>query len=135
MTMDLQTAQTILKPFVCNDGPIALTEAERSQTQAALLHLVQAADFLTLGVCADDLTGAIAGLNQFLHGLEIGQTVEQPPDLKLQSGCYIKHNTRREVSLFDDYDGPYRGILIGFQSDLADGFMGTYGHFPLDLFA
>ena len=34
----------------------------------------------------------------------------------------------------DDYIGKYRGVLVSCQSE-DDKIVGTYGHFPLDLFS
>ncbi|MFZ4729223.1 MAG: DUF1824 family protein, partial [Pseudanabaena sp.] len=34
----------------------------------------------------------------------------------------------------DNYQGAYRGVLISLHTDFTDGYSGTHGHFPLDLF-
>lgn len=134
--LSLSEAQSYLKPFVCVEGPLTLSPPEKAQVQAALACLVAASDYLTLGICSDNLASAQITLEQYLQGFGQAQaggieTVSPAPE----QGCYLKYNTRRIAGYAEVYTGPYRGVLIAFQSDLAAGFVGTYGHFPLDLFA
>ncbi len=98
------------------------------------------ADFLTLGVCADQVDEGLTALNGYLAAL--GQSwradaapLAGTPVASTTDPVYLKGNTRTEKVYGDRYLGPYRGVLITCQSDFAEAVVGTYGHFPLDLFA
>jgi len=57
-----------------------------------------------------------------------------PEDQPELGAVYIKYNTQRQASYLDSYTGTYRGVLVSCQSE-NDQLVGTYGHFPLDLFS
>jgi hypothetical protein len=52
----------------------------------------------------------------------------------VEGAVYIKFNTQKKTYYLDSYTGSYRGVLVSCQSE-NDTLVGTYGHFPLDLFA
>ncbi len=47
---------------------------------------------------------------------------------------YLKYNSQKQSYYFDEYTGEYRGVLVAVQGENED-IIGTYGHFPLDLFS
>jgi hypothetical protein len=52
----------------------------------------------------------------------------------VDGAIYLKFNTQKKTYYLDSYTGSYRGVLVSCQSE-NDTLVGTYGHFPLDLFA
>lgn len=52
----------------------------------------------------------------------------------VDGAVYLKFNTQKMTYYLDSYTGSYRGVLVSCQSE-NDTLVGTYGHFPLDLFA
>ncbi|MDJ0594500.1 MAG: DUF1824 family protein [Pleurocapsa sp. MO_226.B13] len=50
------------------------------------------------------------------------------------SPVYLKFSTQKMSYYSSEYTGEYRGVLVSIQSE-DDLIAGTYGHFPLDLFA
>ncbi len=132
---DRDSAEQFLKRFVCHTGQEVLSTEEAEQTRAALLYLTGQSDYQTLGVCADSPAQAHQALLAFLAGLGHHDAVVDSEALESISGpVFLKYNTRQQSSYQSDYEGQYRGVLVTCQSDLADGVVGTYGHFPLDLF-
>jgi hypothetical protein len=109
--------------------------AERDQLVAALALLQAATDYQMFGVCAESQAGGLQGLQGYARhfGAEIPERLmaELPA---LNGSVYLKFNPRSQRLYVDTYTGTYRGVLISFQSDLTDGYNGTHGHFPLDLF-
>lgn len=133
-------AEKILHPFVCNQTPDSRPDAEWQPIRDALQVVTQQADFLTLGICADSSQAALAALQDYLLALAGDQepgtaaydfstapTGDQP--------VYVKVNTQRHSLHWDQYIGEYRGVLVTCQSQDVAQSGGTYGHFPLNLFA
>jgi hypothetical protein len=135
MVLTRDTAEAYLKRFVCEPGTPSLSPDEQIATREALLVLVQASDYQTLGICADTLQGAIAALNQYLSALGHPQQVQATELAAVAEPLYLKYNTRKATCYGDGYAGAYRGVLVTCQSDFDDGVFGTYGYLPLDLFA
>lgn len=109
-------------------------ETEADAIRSALTTMVDQADFITLGVCAENVDSAIAALNGYLSGLnqafELGPAeVEEPNE-----AVYVKFNTRTKTLYGDRYQGTERGVLVATQADYDTTICGVYGHFPLDLF-
>lgn len=123
-----------LAQFSCLHVPPQLDESERQSIREALLWFSELADYETIGVCA-------ASLEEGKHALE--QYVEvfaRPIKLDLPShegAVFLKFNTERGAWYLDDYTGASRGVLVSYHSGEPemDGLVGTYGPFPLDLFA
>jgi Domain of unknown function (DUF1824) len=111
------------------------TAEQRGQMREALQALQASADYLMLGVCAaEQLAGWQAVKSYAQHfGYEITAHLEQELP-QIAGAVYLKFNPRSQRLYVDSYTGQYRGVLVSFQSDLADGYSGTHGHFPLDLF-
>ncbi|NJM56605.1 MAG: DUF1824 family protein [Synechococcales cyanobacterium RU_4_20] len=128
------TADAFLQRFVCFEHEPQLDSTQACSVKEALLLLAGLSDFQTLGVCAASMETAVMALNSYLsalgHELQADMEVLPPID----GPVYLKCNTRSLGYYGDRYSGDYRGVLVSCQSDYSDGVVGTYGHFPLDLF-
>ncbi|QFZ91790.2 DUF1824 family protein [Synechococcus elongatus] len=134
MDTNWMAAEQRLQQYRCQTEAIDWSPTERQQVCADLRILVAAADFLTLGICAETSAAAQDALAMYWDALQ--QPALDPTDLPtIAEPCFLKANGRSGRLLLDPYEGDYRGVLITVHSDLADGPSGTYGHFPLDLFA
>ncbi|MEE3718746.1 DUF1824 family protein [Tumidithrix elongata RA019] len=113
--------------------PNSLTEPEI--VRKALLSLATASDYQIFGVCADSQIQGHLALKAYTKafGYEVPPTIGKASQ-NSEHGIYIKFNPRTNLCHEDTYSGKYRGVLVSYQSDFADGHCGTYGHFPLDLF-
>ena len=114
--------------------PISATPERCTQIREALDYLTKESDYHIFGVCANTIDDAL----QALHSLANHFNYELPPASDLPAiadGVYLKYNPRRPRYHFDNYKGAYRGVLISFHTDFSDGYSGTHGHFPLDLFS
>lgn len=130
---DYQAIRKRLARFSCLDTPPEMSDAERSEVRKALLQFSEAADYETLGVCADTLAVGQAAVERYVAVLS------RPIQLELDDRVgpvYIKFNTLKGAWYLDDYSGTSRGVLVSFHaSDPATDIVnGTYGPFPLDLF-
>ncbi len=112
------------------------TATQREQIQAALQALQASADYLIFGVCAEQSLAGQQALSSYAQHFGYEITAKLKQELPTITGpVYLKFNPRSQRLYMDSYNGPYRGVLVSFQSDLADGYSGTHGHFPLDLFS
>jgi Domain of unknown function (DUF1824) len=111
------------------------TAEQRTQIQAALQTLTAAADYQMFGVCAEQQLAGLQALQSYAQHFGYLLTEAMGQELPQVAGAvYLKFNPRSQRLYVDGYNGTYRGVLVSFQSDLADGYSGTHGHFPLDLF-
>ncbi len=129
-------AENLLKPFVCNDESGDRSDAEWKQVRDAILTLVKRSDFQTLGICANSSEQAMSALKSYLQAFgdrvdDLGTVSESNES----ESVYIKFNTQRRSIHRDRYSGDYRGVLVTCQSQDPSQSGGTYGHFPLNLFA
>jgi hypothetical protein len=128
---DFATAEKIL--WDLRDLDSGATAEECDQLRSALDTLAGAADYLMFGVCAGDQATALAALSSYAGHFGYDLPLEELPSLL--GTVYIKLNPRSNRYYIDVYKGEYRGVLVSFQSDVVNGYSGTHGHFPLDLFA
>jgi Domain of unknown function (DUF1824) len=131
--MTSQSAEALLRNH--EDLGAAATAAQRATICEALQVLTNAADYHIFGVCADSQTVGLDSLQAYARyfGYELAETfAQQFPSVS--GAVYLKFNPRTQRCLADSYSGTYRGVLVSFQSDFEDGYSGTHGHFPLDLF-
>jgi len=115
-------------------GKLDPSEAEADAIRSALATLVTQADFITIGICADDAGQAIAALNGYLSGLDQGFEFSEVEVEEPEQAVYVKFNTRTKTLYGDRYSGSERGVLVATQADYDSVICGVYGHFPLDLF-
>ena len=114
----------------------AASVEQRSRIRESLQILTKAADYHTIGMCADDRTIGLTALHSYAKYFGYDITADLVTALPTISGAvYLKFNPRSNRLYIDTYQGDYRGGLVSFQSDLADGYNGTHGHFPLDIFS
>jgi Domain of unknown function (DUF1824) len=108
---------------------------QRESIRQCLQILTKAADYHTIGMCADNQTIGLTALQSYAKYFGYDITADLVTALPTVNGSvYLKFNPRSNRLYIDTYQGDYRGGLVSFQSDLADGYNGTHGHFPLDLF-
>ncbi len=113
----------------------AASVEQRAEICQALEILTKATDYQLIGMCADDQTGGLAALHSYVKHFGYEITTNLVTALpSISEAVYLKFNPRSNHLYIDTYQGDYRGGLVSFQSDLADGYNGTHGHFPLDLF-
>lgn len=111
------------------------TAQQRTEIQAALQTLTAAADYHIFGVCAEQQAAGLQALQGYAQYFGYVLTATMGQDLPQIAGAvYLKFNPRSQRLYVDTYSGAYRGVLVSFQSEVADGYGGTHGHFPLDLF-
>ncbi|PZO44273.1 MAG: DUF1824 domain-containing protein [Pseudanabaena frigida] len=110
----------------------AATQERRNQICEALDYLTKQSDYHIFGVCADTTQEALSSLQNY--AAHFRYELPEADVLEISDGVYIKYNPRTRRYHSDNYKGLYRGVLISFHTDFADGYSGTHGHFPLDLF-
>ncbi len=132
--MTIQLAEKILWDF--KDLDQTATAEQRLQIRAALQTLTAEVDYQIFGVCADQQLVGLQALREYAHhcGHRLPATLVQELP-QLTGSVYLKFNPRSQRLYVDAYNGTYRGVLVSFQSDVVQGYSGTHGHFPLDLFA
>jgi hypothetical protein len=119
--MSIEEALKLLKEYGCIKLKIAQSSEEEEALRQAILLVNQGSESINLGICADNNEEGFKALKSYLQAL--GYPLPN-----------IKYNTQRQASYLDSYTGTYRGVLISCQSE-NDQLVGTYGHFPLDLFS
>jgi hypothetical protein len=133
MTNNLTIADAERILWELSDLDPAIADASsRLQICEALDYLTKQADYHIFGICADRTETAVKSMRAYATHFRY-----ELPDTQLPSiddGIYLKYNPRRLRYHADSYGGQYRGVLISFHTDFADGYSGTHGHFPLDLF-
>jgi hypothetical protein len=104
----------------------------RSQICEALDYLTRLADYHIFGICAETTESAFQSLQNYAAHFRYELPEAELP--AISEGVYLKYNPRSRRYHSDNYQGAYRGVLISFHTDFTDGYSGTHGHFPLDLF-
>jgi Domain of unknown function (DUF1824) len=132
--MTIQEADQALRKL--QDLGAKASDEDRVAIRQGLQILTAGADYHLIGMCADNQVEGLAALHSYVQhfGYEIGKNlVTALPSVT--GAVYLKFNPRSNRLYIDNYQGDYRGGLVSFQSDIADGYNGTHGHFPLDLFS
>ena len=131
----LTTNQAIdlLKSFSSIHVRILESDQEKQQLQQALQIITQQIDHQNFGICASNSQEGLASLTHYLKALGYGEVVNIGEIETYDAPVYIKCNTQKMTYYLDPYSGTYRGVLIACQSE-NDALIGTFGHFPLDLF-
>ncbi len=135
MASSLLQSQTLLNRFACNDRP-EISPEDSAAIRDALRDVVAAADFLTLGVCADSGTEGYAALANYLAALEIdtAATDTAAQESAISGPIYIKYNTQTAKHYDSDYPGNARGVLVCCHMSEPQLSSDMYGHLPLELF-
>ncbi|OKH17359.1 DUF1824 family protein [[Limnothrix rosea] IAM M-220] len=134
LSPELAAAIAILKEKSCLETPHIESETERETLRQNIRLVSQEADWENIGICADNAILALESVRQYLAALGYKNNFSADVTEWSDKPVYLKFNTQKMAHYFDDYDGIYRGVLIAIQSE-TDELQGTYGHFPLDLFA
>lgn len=112
----------------------AASSDQRSDIREALQTLMQVASYSIFGVCAANQTDGMVALRSYAQhfGYALADTIAPS---QVDGAVYLKFNPQTQRCHVDSYTGRYRGVLVSFQSGFADGYSGTHGHFPLDLYS
>jgi hypothetical protein len=131
--MEVEEALKILQEYSCIQIKRPESEEEKQTLRQALLLIASLSEYENLGICADNSRQGYSSLNNYLAAL--GYDVKLDPNSLPESdrSVYIKFNTQKMTHFLDSYSGTYRGVLISCQGE-DETILGTYGHFPLDLF-
>lgn len=108
-------------------------QVEKEQLRQAILLVTNLSESENVGICADNAQQGFAALKSYLAALGYQNTIEEDSIPSHQEAVYIKFNTSKMSHYLKEYTGKYRGVLVSCQSE-DDKIVGTYGHFPLDLF-
>lgn len=132
-TTDLtrQTAQALLRQFICIDSIPPEQMPAKHTIQQALLLMRDESDYQMLGICADTAEQAIATLRSYLKALGLE---ELPQPDAIAGVVYLKYNPKSGLCYLKPYEGHHRGVLISCQSADDGDVNETFGHLPLDLF-
>lgn len=134
LSPELEAAIAVLKQKSSIDTPTVTSEVERESIRQNLLFVCQEAEWENIGICAENATVAVASVRGYLQALGYKNDFEADIAEWAEKPVYLKFNTQKMAHYLDDYEGTYRGVLVALQSE-NDELTGTYGHFPLDLFA
>ena len=132
--LTLDEALKILNLYSCAQVKNTEVPVEKEQLRQALLLVTSLSESENLGVCADDAQQGLTALKGYLEALGYQSNLEPNPDSDNKEPVYIKFNTQKMSYYLDKYIGKYRGVLVSCQAE-DDKIVGTYGHFPLDLFS
>jgi hypothetical protein len=134
LSPELEAAIAILKEKSCIETPEIDSETERESLRQSILLACKEADWENIGICAENSAVAVQSVQQYLKALGYGEDIAIDVTEASEESVYLKFNTQKMSAYLNDYEGKYRGVLIALQSPEED-LQGTYGHFPLDLFA
>jgi hypothetical protein len=129
-----ETALKLLKEYSCIQIKQAESETEKENLRQAIKLITSLSEYENIGICADNYQQGFLALSSYLKalGYEANLNLDSLP--KGEDSVYIKFNTQKMNYYLDSYTGTYRGVLISCQGE-DDSIVGTYGHFPLDLFS
>ncbi|MBP0016730.1 MAG: DUF1824 family protein [Cyanobacteria bacterium SBLK] len=130
----LTDARQLLDSYSCIVPKIPTSETEARELRQALRLITARSESENLGVCADNSQQGYQSLADYLEALGYRVPFEITALESVDCPVYIKFNTAKMTHYLKTYEGEYRGVLISCQSE-EEEINGTYGHFPLDLFA
>ncbi len=131
--LSVDEALKILKDYSCLQIKIVDFEADKNKLRQAIKIVSSLCETENIGICADNFQEGFKTLESYLKSLGICKNLEKLATAPRQTPVYIKFNTETMSYYVDYYSGSYRGVLISCQSD-NHNLVGTYGHFPLNLF-
>jgi hypothetical protein len=132
--LSLEEALKILRFYSSLESKTVDSE-EKAQTLRHSIKLVTSfCEYENIGICADNSKQAVASLKNYLQALGYKKNLDLTSTKDQESPVYIKFNTQTMSYYLDKYLGDYRGVLISCYADENDNIVGTYGHFPLNLF-
>lgn len=122
-----------LKKYSCIEIKTVDSEEEKQILIEALILIVGLSEAENLGICASNSEEGFKSLISYLKAFGYTNNIDLNTIEKQDNPIFIKFNTRNMSVYIDSYQGDYRGVLVSCESE-DDKIMGTYGHFPLDLF-
>ncbi|MEL4898469.1 DUF1824 family protein [Crocosphaera sp. Alani8] len=132
-SLNVDEALKILKDYSCLQIKIVDFEADKHKLRQAIKVVSSLCETENIGICADNFQEGFKTLESYLKALDLCQSLDKAPSVPDETPVYIKFNTETMSYYVDYYNGSYRGVLISCQSD-NHNLVGTYGHFPLNLF-
>jgi hypothetical protein len=132
--LTVNEALKLLKTYSCAKTQTVESEAEKERLRQALLLIVSLSEWQNLGICADNSKLGVEALSSYLKALGYQPNFDLNSISSVEDPVYIKFNSQKMSHYLDSYTGKYRGVLVSAQAE-NDEITGTYGHFPLDLFA
>jgi hypothetical protein len=132
--MDASAQLALLKDYSRLEIRIPQNEREREDLRQAIVWICGQSEAENFGICADDQASAENALGQYLRALDYGEAIAMESGKTIEGPVYLKCQSQSLRFYLDSYDGDYRGVLISCQTE-EDTLTGTYGYFPLDLFA
>lgn len=134
MSEQTKKAVSLLKSYSCTELKTVKSEAEKQELESSIKIIVSLSDDQNIGICASNSTEALNTLKNYLQafGYENKIEIEENPE---NNPVYLKFSTERQSYHISDYSGNYRGVLITIFADFKEEIIGTYGHFPLNLFS
>ncbi len=133
INLTLEEAIKLLNQYSCVQTKIVESIQEKEQLRQAIKLVTSLSEYENLGICADTLEEALTALSSYLQALGYHYELEPFLNEPDRGSVYLKFNTQKMSYYLDNYTGDYRGVLIACQSE-NDNIVGTYGHFPLNLF-
>ncbi|MDJ1182229.1 DUF1824 family protein [Roseofilum casamattae] len=136
LSLEAQAALKYLGIFSVKPESVNLeSETEREQLRSHLIQIAALADYHNFGVCADAGTEGFTALAHYLAALEYPVPFNLVQLPAIDEPVYIKFNGKTLSHYHDSYTGDYRGVLVTCFSSDDERLNGTFGYFPLDLFA
>ncbi len=131
--LTVNDALKVLQDYSCLQIKIVDFESDKHKLRESLKIVSDLCDAENLGICADNFNEGFKTLKSYLKALGFPSDLEPPKSFPRNDSVYIKFNTETMSYYVDNYSGSYRGVLISCQCD-DHKLVGTYGHFPLNLF-
>ncbi|WP_013325196.1 DUF1824 family protein [Gloeothece verrucosa] len=131
--LTIEEALKLLREYSCIQVKTVDAKIQKEQLREALLLITSVSEYENIGVCANNAQEGLAALFSYLKAFGYQTNFEATEKFEEHQPVYIKYNTQKQSHYLDSYAGSYRGVLISCQAD-DDALVGTYGHFPLDLF-
>jgi hypothetical protein len=131
--LTVEQALKILKKYSCSENKTVNSELEKEQLRQALVLIISLSEWENLGICASNEKEGFAALQSYLQAFGYDNNFKMNKQENIQEPIYIKFNTQKMSYYLVPYTGKYRGVLVSCQVE-DDELVGTYGHFPLDLF-
>lgn len=129
----LDKALKIVKSYDCAQVTNTEPLIELEELRNSLLLVKSLSSSQNLGICADNFQQGLASLASYLEAFGYQINLKQESDSISLSPVYLKFSTQKMSYYSKKYTGEYRGVLVSIQSE-DDLIVGTYGHFPLNLF-
>ncbi|WPF89103.1 DUF1824 family protein [Cyanobacterium aponinum UTEX 3222] len=133
MNEKIKQALSLLKSYSCLQLKTIKSEQEKQELESSIKLIVSLSDNQNFGICASNSHEAFNTLKNYLKALGYKENIDTEKVTE-NKPVYLKFSTERKSYHLSDYSGDYRGVLITIFADFNEEIIGTYGHFPLNLF-